>query len=280
MRDPLVNVSIHHDSARELEAEQVIMDRFGLDFCLSTPLIGVRDEVADDPAAMRLQSLIARRTVGAAGASFLRGKLQAGPIKVGVSWGRTLEQVALQLSGVRNPQAQFVSLLGSLTRNSASNPFEVVQALAARTGGEGHFLPVPFIPDSEADRTVLLSQRSVAEALSLARSADLFLISVGELTETSFLRTQNMLSHGELQSIQGQGAVCDISGRLFDARGREVEHEVSARMLAIDPYDLRGRQVVLLAGGIEKVNAIKGLLHADLVRGLITDGDTAVRLAG
>ncbi len=275
----LVSVTIHHESGRELDAERTIAERFGLDFCLSTPAIGVEGDVATDPAALRMQGLIARRAVGTAGANFLRGKLGDGPLKVGVSWGRTLEQVAQQLSGVRNPQALFVSLLGSLTRNSASNPFEVVQAFAARTGGEGHFLPVPFIADSAADRDVLLSQRSVAEALTLARSADLFLISAGELTDTAFLRTQSMVSAEELRDIRDRGAVCDTLGRLFDAGGREVRHELSGRTLAVDPEDLRGRRVVLVAGGLEKTEAIDGLLRAGLVAGLITDGDTALALA-
>jgi DNA-binding transcriptional regulator LsrR (DeoR family) len=122
----------------------------------------------------RIQGLVARRTVGAAGASFLRGRLSDGPIKMGVSWGRTIEQIAMQLSGVRNPRAMFVSLLGSLTFNSASNPFEVVQAFAAGTGGEGHFMPAPFIANSIADRKVLKEQRSVAETIALTASADLF----------------------------------------------------------------------------------------------------------
>ena len=275
----LVSVTIHHDSGRELDAEHAIAERFGLEFCLSTPAIGIEPDMASDPAALRMHGLIARRSVGTAGANFLRGKLNGGPIKIGVSWGRTIEQVAQQLSGVRNPQALFVSLLGSLTRNSASNPFEVVQALAARTGGEGHFLPVPFIADSAADRDVLLSQRSVAEALALARSADLFLISAGELTDTAFLRAQNMLSEEELREIRTRGAVCDTLGRLFDARGGEVDHDLSRRTLAVGPEDLRGRHVVLVAGGLEKVAAISGLLRAGLAAGLITDGDTALALA-
>lgn len=60
--------------------------------------------------------------------------------------------------------------------------------------------------------------------------------------------------------------------------GQEVRHELSGRTLAVDPEDLRGRQVVLMAGGLEKVEAIDGLLRAGLVAGLITDGDTALAI--
>ncbi len=45
--------------------------------------------------------------------------------------------MTLQLAGVRAPQARFISVMGSLTANSAYNPFEVVHMLARRTGGQG-----------------------------------------------------------------------------------------------------------------------------------------------
>ncbi|HTW25640.1 MAG TPA: sugar-binding domain-containing protein [Acetobacteraceae bacterium] len=276
----LVSISIRHDAVRDLEMEHAIARRFGLDFCLATPPIGlaVSDDAMLGAALGAAQAMVARRAVGAAAAAMLRGKLANGPMTVGVSWGRTLEQVAQQLAGVRNPAARFVSLMGSLTRNSASNPFEVVQALAARTGGEGHFLPVPFIADSESDRTVLISQRIVAEALALADAADLYLISVGELTETAILRQQEMISAAERAELRALGAVCDTLGVFIDARGRLVDHPVTRRALAIDVAHLRGRDVVLLAAGLQKVDAAAALLRAGLVRGLIIDGDAAQEL--
>ena len=99
------------------------------------------------------------------------------------------------------------------------------------------------------------------------------------MSETAFLRVQQMLSAAELKDIRARGAVCDTLGRLFNARGEEVQHELSRRTLAVDPANLRGRHVVLVAGGLEKVDAIGGLLRAGLVAGLITDGDTALALA-
>ncbi len=271
----LVSVTIHHDSIRDLDLEHAIARRYGLDFCLATPSMDL-DQAEGGSKLAAAHEMIARRAVGSAAAGFLKGKLASGkPVTVGVSWGRTLEQMTLHLSGVQNPGACFVSLMGSLTRNSASNPFEVVQALAARTGGEGHFLPVPFIADTEADRSVLMSQRSVAEALALARSADLYLISVGELRETSFLRKQAMLSAAELRSVRAKGAVADSLGRLFARNGQPVDHELTRRTLALEFEQLRHRDVVLLAGGMHKVVSVHAMLQTGVVRGLVIDGDAA-----
>ena len=274
----LVSITIDHETTRNIEVEHAIAQHFRLDFCLSTPPIGF-SQGERETEARRIQGLIARRAVGTAAASFLKGRLSEGPITVGVSWGRTIEQVALALSGVRNSEACFVSLMGSLTRNSASNPFEVVQAFASRTGGEAHFLPVPFIADSEADHQVFLSQRIVVDTLKLASRADLYLISVGELTEGSVLRQQRMLSAEEISDARAQGAVCDTLGRLFDFYGREVSHPVWKRTVALDIEALRGRNVVLLGAGTEKVTAIVALLRTGFVKGLIVDGDTALEIA-
>ncbi len=274
----LISITIHHEQIRDLDIEGSIVRRYGLDFCLATPPLGFEAGEAE-PKLAAAQEMIARQAVGAAAATFLKGKLTADkPVTVGVSWGRTLEQVALHLSGVHNPRARFVSLMGSLTRNSASNPFEVVQALAARTGGEGHFLPVPFIADTQADRAVLMSQRIVANALGLAQSADIYLISVGELSETAFLRKQAMLSAAELRSVRAKGAVADSLGRLFDGAGAPVNHELARRTLALEFEQLRGRDVVLVAGGLQKVAAVQAMLRTGVMRGLVIDGDAAASL--
>ncbi len=274
----LVSIAIEHAAARDLAVEDAIAQRYGLDLCLATPAIGF-DDPAPAPEIAAAQSLIARRSVGSAAASVLRGRLGDGPVTIGVGWGRTIEQVAQLLAGARNKQARFVSLMASLARNSASNPFEVVQAFAARTGGEGHFLPVPFIADTADDHDTLISQRSVAGPLALAQSADLYVISVGELSPASFLRSYGMLSDADLDSLRASGAVCDTLGKFFDRDGRLVDHELNFRTLAIDPNLLRGRDAILLGAGMDKVAAIDALLRSGIVRGLIIDGDTARLLA-
>ena len=273
----LVSVTIHHDAVHDLEIERTIASRFGLDFCFATMPTGLSETA--NAAIAAAQGVIARRAVGSAAASLLRGRLAQGRLTVGVSWGRTLEQVALHLTGVRNPEARFVSLMGSLSHNSASNTFEVVQAFAARTNGEGHFLPIPFIADSIDDRAVLLSQRSVAAALAMAHNADFYLISVGELSETSLLRQRGMVGADELAELRRLGAVCDTLGLFFDAQGRRIDHPLSRRALAVDFERLIGRDVVLLGAGIEKVAAVAALLRTGVARGLVIDGDAARLLA-
>ena len=286
----IVKISIEHRLTAMAEVEERLRRRFGLTLCRVTPplstLAAAPAKTAGRSATTRTatrhqaaENELARRAVGMTAARLLRERLLARerPV-VGIGWGRTTAAMVDQLSGVRRPGATFVSAMGSLTLNSAANLFEVVHRLAERTGGEGHFLPVPFIANSVADRETLMSQRTVQEALTLASRADFFLISLGECDENAFLFENRYLSAEELAELRHAGAVGDTMGKFFDQDGRVVDADLNQRTLAIDLRHLYDREVILLCAGRTKARAARGILRTGFVNGLIIDGDTALRI--
>jgi len=269
----LVSIAINELDVGLLAEEEAIRAEFGLEFCITTPSIGLTD--ADHIG----QSNIAFSMVGAAAAKYLRGQLASNSkLIVGTGWGRTLAQVSRNLSGVVTPNAKFLSLMGSLTSNSSYNPFEVVHAMAQATRAECYFIPAPFIADSESDREVFLSQRSISNAMALAKKTDLAFVSVGELTENSLLRTQNMISEEDLISLRNQGAVGDTNGIFFDQNGETVDHNLSRRIIAIEQPLLARTKTVALSAGTEKLKATQAILRSGTIKGLIIDGDSAIEL--
>jgi DNA-binding transcriptional regulator LsrR (DeoR family) len=283
----LVSIQINDADVGMLPVEQAIRARFGLEFCVCTPaLLGdgpgeVRgaSDGSEAAAARTVLQRFAFRGVGMAAASHLKRHLQdKRDAVVGTGWGRTLQQMTLNLAGISSPRARFISLMGSLTANSSYNPFEVVHALARTTGGEGYVLPVPFIADTAAARDVLLSQQIVQQALRIARSTTVAYISIGELTESSLLRTQGMISSAELDALRSAGAVGDTNGLFFDAGGQPVRHDLNERTIALGFDDLRKIGAIALVAGIEKRAAATAFLSSGVARGLIIDGDTALDL--
>ncbi len=284
----IVKISIEHRLSVTAEVEERLRCRFGLTFCRVTPpLLALTASTKGDPrknttwsarnAAM--ENALARRAVGMTAARYLRERLQAGehPL-LGLAWGRTTAAMVDQLSGVRKPDATFVSVMGSLTLSSAANIFEVVHRLAEKTGGEGHFLPVPYIANSVADRDILMSQRIVQEALALAARAEVHFISLGECDSNGFLFEGGYLSAQELADLHAAGAVGDAMGKFFDQHGRPVDSELNQRTLALDTRHFAGREVVALCAGSSKDRAIRGLLRTGFVTGLVIDGDTAQKV--
>jgi len=268
----IVSISIASRGNDLLEIEDALRRRFGLERIICSPALGLSlgaklpGNLVDYP----------RRAVGSLAAHLLRDQLRHKPDSViGTGWGRTLDQITRNMAGVSAPRARFVSLMGSLTANSAFNPFEVVQALARATGAEGYFLAVPFIANTPEDRETLLAQTTVKAVLDMARRPDMTIISVGELTDDSLLRRSSMITSVELDALLAAGAIGDTNGIFFNSSGAPVEHELNRRTLAVGFEALRATHTVLLSGGVEKAKATLGLLRSGIVKTLIIDGDTA-----
>jgi DNA-binding transcriptional regulator LsrR (DeoR family) len=118
----------------------------------------------------------------------------------------------------------------------------------------------------------------VQKALQIARAMTVGYISIGELSETSLLRRQDMITAEEMAELRAVGAVGDTNGMFFDAAGRAVDHPLNRRTLAVGFDDLRRCNVVALVAGVAKLRAARAFLASGVARGLIVDGDTALQI--
>ncbi len=261
----LVRISIEHGSAATLLLAGRLSERFGLTEVLVAPDPGEGDEAA-------------RRAVGQLAAGYLTRVAREGSLTVGVGWGRTVAAMSDALTGLRNPDLCFVSLMGSMTRTSATSPFDVCVRLAALTGGRAVFLPAPFLADSAEDAAMILRQRMVREAVDAAQGAAHMFISVGECTAESLLQTSGVLTKDEVAALGAAGAVADTTGKFFRADGALAETDLNARSPSIGVADLRRSDVVLLSAGVGKARATQAVLRAGFVDRLIVDEALAVAL--
>ena len=79
-----------------------------------------------------------------------------------------------------------------------------------------------------------------------------------------------------MKLLAARGAVGDICLRFFNRAGEQVVTELNERVISIELSELRKvRQVVGVAGGPRKHDAIEGALTGKLVNVLITDFATA-----
>lgn len=277
----LVSIEIDHRLADTCALEETFRTRYGLDFCYVTPPLSALDSKTA-AADAETRDELARRAVGIVAARTLRREIthrHAPEHVVGLAWGRTISAMADAFRPINAPDTQFVSLLGSLTRSASANPFDVVQKLAQKTGGEAKYLPVPFIADSEEDRAVFLQQKLVQEVVRTAFRATSCFISVGEVDADAFLARHGYLAPSDIAKLRALGAVGDTMGLFFDAEGHYVDSPICRRTLAIDLAALAKSRIVLLSAGHSKVEATRAILKAGFISGLIIDGDSASALA-
>lgn len=253
-----------------LELEERIVRRFGLRNCIVAPSLG--SDPDDEEAAIR--------AVGSAAGGLL-ATILAGPDtkRVGIGKGRTLKAAIETLPRLDRNDLSVMSISGSLTPRLSANPYDVVQMLSAKTGGEGYFLPVPYIAADEAERERFLSSRSVQDLLDRARRADLFVIGIGNLVDTGHVIATGMIGAADAERLVELGAVGDVMGRFLDISGHQVTSDLNRRAVGLSIGEIRGGRVMALAGGAPKAAATIAGLNTGAITDLVVDEGLARELA-
>lgn len=263
--DGVVKVTIDGGIVECVELEARLVARYGLRSCEVAPDLG-------EPG-------LPLRALGVAGAGYLRREIESGAHRViGLGHGRTLAAAMQQLPRTDARGLRFVSLLGGLTRNYGANPYDVMHRLAEKTGAQAYVIPAPFFANTAEDREVLLAQRGVRDVVDLAERADFKFVGIGTVEPDAQLVSSGMIEPGEIEDIAAQGGVAEMLGRFFDAQGRELETALTARTVAISLAGPGASGIVAVAGGAEKVAAIRAVLTSRRLAGLITDEPTALAL--
>lgn len=258
----VVKVTIDGEIVECAMLEDQLCARYGLDHCEVAPDLG------EDGMPLR--------ALGLAGAGFLRREIERGAHRViGLGHGRTLAAAVRQMPRFDARAVRFVAVLGGLTRNYAANPHDVMHTLAEKTGAQAFVMPVPFFANSEGDRAVLLSQPGVRDIFDLSNSATLTFVGMGTADAGAQLVASGMIEAREIAEINAAGGVGEMMGYFFDATGRLLDTTLSARTLSVDLNRGQDQRIVVIAGGAEKVAAIRAVLNSGRLSGLITDEATA-----
>jgi DNA-binding transcriptional regulator LsrR (DeoR family) len=199
---------------------------------------------------------------------------------VGLGWGKTLTSGVPAIVPRTPDGVRVLSLLGGLTRVSEVNPSEFAWRVADKLSAECYMLAAPvYAPDSRT-RDALMQHSGIAEVFARARSLDMAVISVGDLTPHSVFSEYGLLSREEISSLVDAGAVGDVLCHFVDAEGNLVDHPVNNRVLAVNPIDLRGtRNIVLASGGWHKLTILRAALKMLRPTVLIVNELIAERLA-
>jgi deoxyribonucleoside regulator len=261
----VVEIRVHHPLKRTLELESALREQFGLQ--------AVR---VFDRQALDYQRMLGR--LGALGAQIVEANVRDG-MKIGVSWGTAVFEVANALRPPYFPGITVIQLVGSLgTPDPEIDGIELARAYARSFGGRYRILPAPAIVEGPRVRDALMQDRPVREVLEAAREVELAVVGIGTTRpeKNSMVRAE-FLTETEALNLASAGAVGDVCANLFDSDGNLLDLPLAARTVAIRAEDLRSIPLVLgVAGGEVKADAIRGALKARLVNALVTD-DVAAR---
>ncbi len=261
-REGIVKVFIDGDVAECIQLEESLSSRYGLTYCEVVP------DFDNDELPLK--------ALGPAGGQYLRRLLNDSSVSsVGVGHGRTMAACVENIPRIRDTDVQFVSLLGGFSRKFSANPYDVMHLLAERTGAQAYVLPVPFATDTIEDKEVLMGQRGLREVMEMARNTSVKIAGIGSVQSNSTLLTTEMVDEIDVKTVKEGGGVGELVGNFFAKDGTPVNTSLTKRTMGLSVEDIRGSQVIAVAGGVSKTKAIQSVLNSGILTGLITDERTA-----
>ena len=136
-------------------------------------------------------------------------------------------------------------------------------------------------PQSIKASARLVASDDVAEVVGKFSEVDVAILGIGDLEPSQLLKNSgNYYGETMLQTLAARGAVGDICLHYYNADGEPVLSKEEDPVIGMELNQVRQcPHVVALAGGTEKVNAIRGALKGKYIDVLITDYPTARELA-
>lgn len=213
----------------------------------------------------------ARRTVGHFGASFAASLITPDSV-VAIAGGRTIRELILPLAEDKERRVTVVQAMGSI--DSTVGPVDALElgrTLARRFGGYFLTLNTPaFVPDKRT-RDAFLALKQIRSVWQRLNEADVALVGIGTLDNSVFV-DRGVLSADDLRTLKRLGAVGEICGRFFDARGRECDSPWRDRVLSIDLNQVRRiPQVVGVVAGADRAGAMIAAIRGGLIKSLVVD---------
>jgi deoxyribonucleoside regulator len=216
---------------------------------------------------------IVKRRLGQAAVKIL-SELITDNFILGVSWGTTMQEVSRHMAKQRMKNLDVVQLNGGVSKAAYdTHASEIAQMIGEKLQATPYLLPLPAIVDSPEVKKVITSDKNIARTLDLGKKSDVALYTIGLFDEQSVLVKADYFEPQEIKSLLGKGAIGDICSRIIDDNGRICSPALNARTIGIELEDLAKKSYsIAVAGGKEKLPAIRAALRGKWFNCLITDG--------
>lgn len=261
-RAGVVTIDIDTSGVGGIELASALRSRYDLDDVVIVP------QVVSAPSGETTNTHLATEA-----AQYVRRYLTPGAV-IGVGWGDTVLRTLLALRG---------GLLGGVTFATLTGGIDAYTARLHGTNGVAErirFVPSPMVASTPEVAVMLRREKAVNVVIDLARHADATLIGIGAASGDATISQNGLVTPEQIAEYRARGAVGDILAEWFDENGRVLDLDLERLRVGVHINDLRGmRNVVGVAGGIDKIEAIRGALRGGFLNVLITTEDVARALS-
>jgi lsr operon transcriptional repressor len=255
----IIQFKLRQDGVDRIQLEKKLMELYGLKDAFVVPAMPGRTEVNEN--------------IAKAAAMYVRDRLtDTGFINIG--YGDTPSRVLNNLATMAQNPISCVSLTGGVNYYLPDTRSNVFNAKL-------YLMPAPLLASSKDMSDAMRQEASFQEISRMVRLASISVIGIGSMHESATIIKSGILSKNDFLYLTMKGAVGDVLSHFIDKDGNLVESPVEDRLISTDLTTLRElKNVIGVAAGEDKVEAIRATLKGKYLDVMITDEPTANSLAG
>jgi DNA-binding transcriptional regulator LsrR (DeoR family) len=202
---------------------------------------------------------------------------------VGISsWSTTLlHTVEAMRSRPRKIASEVIQLIGGVGSPQAQiQATRLVSHLAELTSAKPYYMGCPGLVANQQIREAFIGDPNVASSIAAWDRLTTLLVGIGAFPASPLWQASgNALSRAEERELSKAGAVGEICLRFFDINGQPMKPAIEERMISIDADAMMHvPRRIGVAGGMRKLDAIRGAVAGGWINVLITDADVARQL--
>ena len=198
--------------------------------------------------------------------------------RFGMSWGNTLNLATRHMQPLNRPDLEILSIMGGVSRGSDVNCYEITTRLADLCNSEHSFFTAPLYASSAESQKMFLKQEVIQDMLKKMQSCNAIGLATGDL-KSSLLVRDAIPSDVKPSELIELGGVGDIMGYILNANGDLIDHPINNQVIGLSLEELcQIENVIMAAGGLQKVPIIAAALKRGLVDTMVTDENTAKAL--
>lgn len=197
---------------------------------------------------------------------------------VGVGWGNTIYQTAVQMPyNQGNESLCFVPLVGSIGQYAGCFQINtIIDRFSEKFKAKSMFINSPaFVENNEKLLHFKFEKEKVSRVIEMWDKLETVIIGLGKpIDKSGYLKEE--MEPDIFSELMKSGTVGDILGQFFDADGNVFDMGEKYHLIGYDLKKLKGiKNVICLCGGAPKVDGIIAAAKAGYMKTLITDSETA-----
>lgn len=253
----IIQFKMKEDSASSLQLEEKLAKAYNLK---DTSI------VSSSPSDVNINENVAK-----AAAMYINNRLEDNAL-INMGYGDTQSRILNNLATMVEKPISIVSLTGGVNFYLPNNMSSIFNAKL-------YLIPSPLLVYSKEIADSIKKESSIKDISRMAQLSSFSVVGIGSMSTDATTLKSGILSKNDLLYLKLKGAVGDVLCHFVDKDGNLVDSNIESRLITTSLNTLRSlKNVIGVAAGDEKVDAIKAVLNGGYIDILITDESTALQL--